>query len=48
MERVTKFAISAVVLSLIFWKAPEQAATIITSTGAFVLGRSKLADKIGI
>jgi len=43
-----KFIIASGMFCFMLWKVPEQAANIIAYAGAFILGGSKLREKIGL
>ena len=43
-----KFVVASGMFCFMLWKVPEQAANIIAYAGAFLLGGSKLREKIGL
>lgn len=45
---LAKFLISVSVFCFMLLKAPEQAATLVTYAGAFLLGSSKIKEKLGL
>jgi len=48
MTELVKFIVSAGLLYFMFLKTPDQAGNLISYAGAFVLGGSKVREKLGL